>query len=304
MEILVTGGTGFIGSNLALALKSEGHDVSITGSMYEQELPEFNNRTHFLGASGIDWSTVGELDAIFHQGAISDTRVHDRNQMMHANLETSKEIFKKAKEHGVKRITYASSTAVYGNLPAPYLEDMTPLPLNVYGESKALLDEFAMQFAKENPDITVVGLRYCNVYGPRENHKGKTATMIHQFAHQMQTGNPKLFTDGTQKRDYIYVKDVVRANILTLTARESTVLNCGGGVATSFNELVAILNEVLGLERIPEYIENPFTTTYQNYTLCDMRKAKEKLGFIPAYDIRSGIKDYFESGFLLRESAQ
>lgn len=300
MKILVTGGTGFIGSNIALALLAAGHDVSITGSMYEQELPEFKNKTHFLGATGIDWNTVGELDAIFHEGAISDTRVHDRNQMMRANLETSKEIFERAKERGVRHITYASSTAVYGNLPAPYREDMIPLPLNVYGESKALLDEFAMEFARENPTITVVGLRYCNVYGPRENHKGKTATMIYQFAHQMQHGNPKLFTDGTQKRDYIYVKDVVHANILSLSARESTVLNCGSGNATSFNELVTLLNETLGFSRTPEYIENPFIATYQNYTLCDMRKAKEKLGFVPEYDIRSGIEDYFKSGFLLR----
>jgi ADP-L-glycero-D-manno-heptose 6-epimerase len=298
MNILVTGGTGFIGSNLALALQADGHDVTITGSMYEQPLPEFAGKTHYLGLKGIVWEQIGALDAVFHQGGISDPRITDRTQMLEANLETSKIIFKEAKERGVQHIIYASSTAVYGNLPVPYKENAGVTPLNVYGESKAMLDEFAMDFASQNPSITVIGLRYCNVYGPRENHKGKTATMIYQFAQQMKKANPKLFTDGTQKRDYIYVKDVVEANKLALKAKQSCVVNCGSGSATSFNELVEILNETLGLSRTPEYIDNPYTATYQSFTLCDMNLAKERLDFAPHFDIRSGIADYLASGFL------
>lgn len=300
MKILVTGGTGFIGSNLALSLQNDGNDVCITGSMYEQQLPEFTGKTHFLGINGINWESIGNLDTVFHIGAISNPQITDRKQMLEANVETSKRVFEEAKKRGVHHIIYASSTAVYGKMPVPFKESGGTSPLNVYGESKALLDEYAMDFAKQNPSITVVGLRYCNVYGPRENHKGKSATMIYQFAQQMQKGNPKLFTDGNQKRDYIYVKDVVRANKLALDAEESCVVNCGSGVATSFNELVSILNETLGLSRVPEYIKNPYEATYQSHTLCDMTLSQDKLNFVPQFDIKTGIKDYFESGFLTR----
>jgi len=300
MKILVTGGTGFIGSNLALSLKDEGHDVEITGSMYEQQLPEFADKTHYLGIDGISWNKIGALDAVFHIGAISTPQITERDQMMQANLETSKRVFEEAKVRGAHHIVYASSTAVYGNMPVPYKESDGTSPLNVYAESKELLDEFAMDFALQNPSITVIGLRYCNVYGPRENHKGKSATMIYQFAQQMQNDNPKLFKTGEQKRDYMYVKDVVRANMLALEAKESCVVNCGSGTATSFNELVQILNQTLNLNRVPLYIENPYTATYQSHTLCDMTLAKEKLGFVPEFDIQNGIKDYYDSGFLIK----
>lgn len=300
MRALVTGGTGFIGSNLALALHEQGHEVIITGNPYEQTLPEFEGKTLYLSPLGIDWERVGPLDALFHQGAISDTRVSDRKEMLRANVETSKVFFQKAAEKGARHIVYASSTAVYGTLPAPYKESMGVAPYNVYGESKVLQEDMAGEFAQQHPDIRVVGLRYCNVYGPRESHKGKTATMIYQFAQQMQEGNPKLFKNGEQKRDYIYIRDVVAANILALEAKENVVVNCGSGAATSFNTIVSILNKTLGLSRVPEYIDNPYGDAYQSYTECDMSLAKEKLGFTPQYDIEKGIADYFASGFLTR----
>lgn len=300
MRILVTGGTGFVGSNIAQALMQAGHDVTVTGSMHERALPEFAGKILYTGIMGIDWSRVGQIDALVHEGAISDTRIYDRSEMLRANFETSKTLFEYAVLHGCKHIVYASSTAVYGNLPAPYKESGPVAPLNVYGESKALLDAYAMQFAKANPGISVVGLRYCNVYGPGEAYKGKTATMIYQCAQQMLRGNPKLFTDGTQKRDYIYIKDVVQANMLALEATESGVYNCGSGVATTFNDLVALLNQTLGVSCTIDYIDNPYSEAeYQSHTQCDMTLAREKLKFIPAYDIAKGIQDYWQSGQLV-----
>src|SRR3989344_2543278 len=121
--------------------------------------------------------------------------------------------------------------------------------------------------------------------------------MIHQLANQILRGNPKIFKDGEQKRDYIYVKDVVRANILGLAAKESGIYNCGFGKATTFNEIIKILCGVLGKKRKTEYIDNPYARSYQDYTLCDMSLAKEKLKFVPEFDISRGIKDYFKSGF-------
>lgn len=301
MRVLVTGGTGFIGSNLVLELVSQGHEVLVTGNDTEQKLPGFSGKFLHHGLIGIDWGKIGKLDAVFHQAAITDTTVYDRDEMLRANLESPKELFRRAVEAGSQQIVYASSTAVYGNLPAPYKESGPTAPLNPYGESKKLLDDFAMEFAAKHPDVTVVGLRYCNVYGPRENHKGNMASMVYQLARQMKTGNPRIFKFGEQKRDFVYVKDVVRANVLSLKAKESIIiiLNCATGHATSFNEIIAVLNDVMKLDRRTEYIENPYGDKYQSHIECDMALVESVIGFTPHYDIRSGIADYFASGFLV-----
>ncbi|MEK6887006.1 MAG: NAD-dependent epimerase/dehydratase family protein [Nanoarchaeota archaeon] len=298
MRCLVTGGTGFIGSNLAKELKKQGNDVIITGHQLEQDVPGI--KCIYPTFTNLKWEKLGKLDVVFHQAAITDTRILDKEEMFNVNVEASKELFRQVVKYGCKRIVYASSTASYGNEPAPYVEGKTKQnPLNPYGESKKLLDEFALKFAKEHPDVIIVGLRYCNVYGPGESHKGKMRCYPTQVAEQMVKGNPKLFKHGEQKRDYIYVKDVVRANILASKAKQSCIVNCGSGKATTFNEIVEILNKVMRLNRKPEYIENPFVGKYQDYTLCDMSLAKELLGFVPEYDIEKGIKDYYDSGHLV-----
>ena len=123
--------------------------------------------------------------------------------------------------------------------------------------------------------------------------------MVYQFAQQMLKGNPKLFKFGDQRRDYIYVKDVVKANMLASEAKESCVVNCGSGKAISFNKIVELLNPILGLSRDPEYIDNPFKGAYQCYTECDMNLAKEKIGFVSEYSFEKGLIDYYRSGFLI-----
>jgi len=299
MRIFVTGGTGFVGSNLVKELYKQGHEITVTGSDTEQNIGKFVKKYLQPGLLGIDWSATGQIDVLYHEAAINDTMLNDREEMLRANLSASMELFEHAVENGCKKIVYASSTAVYGNAPAPFKEDGPTTPLNVYGESKKMLDEFAIEFAERNPEIIVVGLRYCNVYGSGEGHKGKRASMIYQLAQQMEKGNPKLFKHGEQKRDWIYVEDVVKANLLASEAKESCIVNCGSGSATSFNEIVEILNEVLSVKRTPEYIDNPFVEKYQDFTYCDMSKAEEKIGFKPKYDIKNGINHYYSTGKLI-----
>ncbi|MCK5131282.1 MAG: NAD-dependent epimerase/dehydratase family protein [Candidatus Sabulitectum sp.] len=298
MRCLVTGGTGFIGSNLALHLQGEGHEVIITGNESEQQIPELKVKCLYPGFIGIDWDAICDIDVLFHQAAINNTRLTDRSEMFRANLESSRALFQHVISHGCRRIVYASSTAVYGRNPAPYSEK-GPFDLNTpYAESKKYVEELAWEMNRDHPELVIVGLRYCNVYGPREHHKGRRSTMIHQLARQMLKGNPRLFKYGEQRRDYIYVKDVVRANVLAASAPESCVVNCGSGHATTFNKLVDILNEVMGLSRTPEYIDNPYGENYQNDTTCHMTYACEAIGFAPEYHIQDGIRDYHKGGWL------
>lgn len=301
MKALVTGGTGFIGSNIAMALIEQGWEVLITGTDSEQKIPNFKGKYLQPSFIGLDFNSIGYVNAVFHEAGINDTQFLDRREMFRANVYSAQRLFEHVIANGCKHIVFASSTATYGKEKAPYYEGITKqVPINPYSESKIELEKMAMKLARKNPGTSIIGLRYCNVYGPRENHKGKRATMIYQLAQQMLVGNPRIFKDGEQKRDYIYVKDVVAANLLALRTKKSFIVNCGSGVATTFNEIVFQLNKILGLKREIEYIDNPYGDNYQSYTECNMDLAKEKLKFVPEYDFVSGLEDYYNSGWLIK----
>jgi ADP-L-glycero-D-manno-heptose 6-epimerase len=294
MRALITGGTGFIGSNLTNALIQQGYEVIITGHDAEQKLQCSSIKILQPSFIGLNWDAIGSVDVVFHQAAINNTTLNDRDEMCRANVDSSIRLFDEMLARGCKRFVYASSTAVYGNGDVPYQEAQELNPLNPYAESKMLFEAHANKLAAAHTDIIIVGLRYCNVYGPGEEHKGSRASMIYQLAAQMLKGNPRLFKYGEQKRDYIYVKDVVEANLLASKANKSTIVNCGSGVATEFNSLVEILNKALNINRIPEYIDNPYKLNYQSYTKCDMTQAKELINFVPQYGIEQGIEEYIK----------
>lgn len=302
MKILLTGATGFVGRHIAKRLIDEGHELTITSSGTGPH-PEGVKKILYRGLGGIDWKYVEGQDAVIHQFANNDTRCTDREEMMRANVNGPFKLFYRAYFGGCKRFIYASSTAVYGAEPAPYVEGVTPInPLNVYGHSKARFDEIMEEFC-ENDDVHVTGLRYCNVYGPGEHHKGKRKSMIGQLLRQMlKFKKPVIFKDGEQKRDWIYVKDVVEMNMLALKASDKpglNIYNCGSGVATSFNEIIKTINEALSAKNLalpvdPEYIDCPFASEYQNFTQCSIEKARRELLFEPSYDLRSGIDEYLK----------
>lgn len=291
MKALVTGGTGFVGSHLVEALNNAGHEITAIGVKTERPLPK-GVKFIQLHLDGIDWAAVAGHDVLFHQAANNDTLDQDGAEMHKANVSAPIRLFRAAMDGGCRKFVYASSTAVYGDSPAPYIEDETPLnPLNEYAKSKAEFDKFAMKFAKDH-DVQVVGLRYCNVFGTGEAHKGKRASMIHQLIKTMSAGNhPKLFTPGDQKRDWLYVKDAVRANIMAAQSNCTGIFNTGSGKAVTFNRLIEIINENLKIEMNAEYIECPFKDKYQSYTECNVTKAKESFGWEPAYDVELGINE-------------
>jgi len=299
MRVLVTGGAGFIGSNLALELQKRYPDWEIV-VLDDFSKGTFKNLIDFEGevitGSITEPETLEKLrrynfDAILHQAANVDTTDMNQRRMMEVNCEAFKDLLEIVRE-SKGRMVYASSAAVYGNTPPPMKVHSGLKPENVYGYSKLAMDRYAYRFMAENPEIPVVGLRYFNVYGPRESHKGKMASMILQLTVQILKGKrPRLFKWGEQKRDFVYVMDCVEANIRGLFAKKSGVVNVGTGRARTFNEVVEIIKKTLGVDVETEYFDNPYDF-YQNYTEADLTETKEILGWHPQVQIEEGIPLY------------
>lgn len=293
MRVLVTGGTGFVGSNISARLLAEGHEVWVTGAEGEAGLCG--------GARLVPWGEAsrGRFDVCFHQAANNDTLDGDAERMNAANVFGPAALFYSLLRGGCGRFVYASSTAVYGNRPAPYTEETPPNPLNVYARSKLAFDEFAAGFAEET-GAAVFGLRYCNVYGPGESHKGRRASMVFHLSVQVLSGRrPRIFRDGEQRRDWVHVSDVVEANLACLSAGSGGVFNVAGGEGVSFNRLVGLVNAAAGTGLEPEYIECGFGASFQTNTECDVSRAREQIGWSPRYDIERGVGEYLP---LLRAS--
>ena len=167
-------------------------------------------------------------------------------------------------------------------------------PPNVYALSVAMMDNLARREAAEHADWQIVGLRFFNVYGPREAHKGVPASMIYHLSQQMIAGQrPRIFKFGEQQRDFVYVKDIVQGCLRAFEAKQSGIYNLGSGRARSFNDLVQILNRSLGTDFEPEYIENPHAH-YQNFTQADLTNARKELGYEPQFSFEEGVADYMK----------
>ena len=310
-KILVTGAAGFIGSNICLHLQENYNDCQIVaidsfetnkkflnGNPYSYA--HYKNLLEFKGTLlSLDITKKEDLqylnenfnfDYIFHQAAISDTTVHEQELMIKTNVNAFEELIKIAINHNAN-IVYASSAATYGNEPSPQKVGREN-PNNIYGFSKLMMDNIARKYMNKQLDILIVGLRYFNVYGKNEYFKQKTASMVLQFGHQLLNNErPKLFEDSENIfRDFVYIKDIIQANILATKASKSGIYNVGSKCERSFKDIVDILQKELNTSHEIEYIKNPYIGSYQFYTKADITDTVNFLGYNPKYSLEEGIK--------------
>jgi len=298
-NFVITGGAGFIGSNLTLELQERFPNARLT-VIDDFRSGDFKNLIGYRGdfvaqdLAKLDWhEQFGDekLDAIYHLASITDTTLHDQFVQVHDNVESFRRILNFARPTGT-RIIYASSAATYGATTEASVESNGAAPSNIYAFSKAIMDNIALREAKASSAWIIIGLRYFNVYGPREAHKGVPASMVYHLSRQMKAGQrPRIFKHGDQKRDFVYVKDVVDGSIRALNAETSGIYNLGTGQARSFNELIDVLNKCLGTNFQPDYIDNPHTH-YQNFTQADLSNVRRALGYEPRFPLEDGVRDY------------
>lgn len=292
MKALVTGGAGFIGSNLVEALVGD-YEVTVldnlhTGSM--DNLKSVQKDVKFIKGSCNNCLDLGlEPEIIFHLGIPSSSPMYKKNPFLVGEaINGMVAIMELARKSEAKKVVFASSSSLYNGVPTPHREDATILVKDYYTEARLAIERMA-ELYHQLYGIDYAGLRFFSVYGPHEEAKGPYANMITQFLWGMKAGeHPVLFGDGTQTRDFTYVKDIVDA--LLLTSKKGTgIFNAGTGKAFSFNYVVELINSRLGTDRKPIYKENPIKN-YVMHTLANTSKMKS-LGFVPRYSPEDGLKE-------------
>lgn len=319
MSILVTGAAGFIGCNNVLALNKAGYtDVIAVDNLTKSEkfvnlakerICDYFDKNDFI--ERVKNGTAPKPEAIFHQGACSDTMETDGRYMMENNYRYTLTLFEWAQKLRIPFV-YASSAATYGSNTV-FVEDVrNEGPLNVYGYSKYLFDQ-VLRSRMDSLTAPVVGLRYFNVYGPHEQHKGRMASVaFHQYFQFKKEGKVKLFEgclgyeNGCQMRDFVYVEDVVNVAMTMMNSSVSGIFNCGTGRAQPFNDIaLTVVNSLLGtgytLEEAVqkgfiEYIPFPeaLKGKYQAYTQADLTKLRAA-GYQQSFkSVQEGTSKYME----------
>jgi len=303
-RILITGGAGFIGSNIAAALSQRPNtDVVVVDNFSSGD---WRNLIHIdceVRAADCDDSELlreiaeGSYSAIYHEAAITDTTIMDQRLMVEVNTNAFAKILEASSQSNT-RVIYASSAGTYGNSAAPNSIGAGEEPENIYGFSKLAMDRIAARWYDKH-SAPIIGLRYFNVYGCGEHHKNersgnKTASMMLQMYEKAKAGEQlRLFKYGEQMRDFVYIRDIVGANIAGLNATQSGVCNVGSGIARTFNDIVKNLGLALNKEFDIEYFDNPFSF-YQMHTEADLTETKSILNWQPEWSLEAGISDYIK----------
>ena len=310
MSIIVTGGAGMIGSNIIEGLNKSGHnDIIVVDhlknggkfrNISDLDISDYYDKQDFISLVR-NRNDFGQVDAVYHEGACSNTLEWDGQYMMENNYEYSKVLLHYCLDKKIP-FFYASSAATYGDSTVYKENPDNENPINIYGYSKYLFDQYVRRH-KSSFESQVVGFRYFNVYGPKEQHKGSMASVAFHFNNQIEAGeNPKLFEgsggfdNGEQRRDFIFVGDVVKVNLWMMAHPDVTgIFNIGTGNSQSFNE---VANSVINYHGKGEINYIPFPEelkgNYQSFTEADLTKLRTT-GFDGSFKtVQEGVKEYMQ----------
>ncbi len=296
MKILVTGGAGFIGSNIANALSEfTDNEIVALDDLSLGVASNLSTKVRFVKGSVKDPQLLQELckgcDFVFHDAAKSSSPMFKENPShgVDVNAIGFMNVMESAKKNNVRKVIYASSSSLYSGSPMPFNEHQFISPRSFYEASFYCREVLARSYYLEW-GVKSIGLRYFSVYGPNEGHKGKFANNITQFIWDVMAGKrPLVYGDGTQTRDFTHVSDVVRANVLAMESGiDYGIYNVGTGVQTSFSSVVRAINEALGSDITPIYLANPIKNYVQD-TLADTTLARSALDFEAKCRLAEGI---------------
>ncbi|HEX9117927.1 MAG TPA: NAD-dependent epimerase/dehydratase family protein [Anaerolineae bacterium] len=302
MKALITGGAGFIGSHLAAALAADGHAVTVFDNLSTGKrenlagLPISFIEGDLTDRGGLAAALAG-CDVVFHEAALVSVprSLAEPEQNHRDNVTGTFQLFEAARRAGVRRVVYASSAAVYGDEPAlPLEEAATVAPVSPYGAAKFIAEVYAGAYARAYPDApTFAGLRYMNVFGPRQDPSSPYSGVLSIFCRAALAGDVcHIYGDGEQTRDFVYVSDIVHANLLaaasTLPSRNA-VYNIGRGEEISLNRIVALLGELTG--RAIPVVHDPERAGDIRRSVANIDLARRGLGYAPRVSIRDGLRE-------------
>lgn len=300
MKYLITGGAGFIGSNLTERLVSNGHEIIVIDNLTTGNLKNLNtvkDKIKFIKspvAKILKNKAIKNLDGIYHYGIPSSTPLYrDNPYFVGEAINEFITILELAKREKCK-IVYASSSSVYNGNPTPFVETMPVFVKDLYTEARYEMERLAKLYY-DWYKINAIGIRFFSVYGPHEEAKKNYANLVSQFLWAAQKGEkPVIYGDGKQTRDFTYVKDIIEGCVLAMNSKvENDVFNIGAGFQYNLNDMVKMLEKALGRKIECEYIPNPLKG-YVYETWADTQKAQKVLGFKPKYPFEKGLAEIIE----------
>lgn len=303
-KILITGGAGFIGSNLAVILASKGHAVTAFDNLSLGRKSNLNKSVKFvkgdvdnpkhLEKAGSDFEYIVHLAASSSAPMFLD----DLHYAFENNICGHIRVMEFAKKIGAKKFLFASTSSIYGNNPTPLTEDQSVIPPNYYSVTKYAQEGVSRSFSKLN-NLEIIAFRFMSIYGLHEDHKGNFANLVSQFIWMMRRGeNPTLYGDGTQERDFTNVKDVcqgIEKAMFTDKKYGFNVFNIGTATSINLIDLVALINKVMGTQVDPVCIPNPVREGYVKTQLASLEKIKSELGYEPTISLEEGIREIVEN---------
>lgn len=303
-KVLVTGGAGFIGSNLCNTLVKKGYAVTALDNLFLGKKTNLGEKVKFVKGDVRnikDLEKAGkDFDYVVHLAAASSAPMfsNDLWDSYENNVMGFIAVLEYCRKHKVKKLLYASTSSIYGNNPTPLTEDQQVWPPNYYSVTKYAMENTAHCYKKQFPEMELIGFRFMSVYGLNEKHKGEFANLASQFSWDVfEDRAPVLYGDGTQQRDFTNVKDIVQAIILAIETKRSfgsTIFNIGTNKAYNLHILVDKINKVMGKNVKPKEIVNPVKEGYVRKQLADIKKIKKELGFKPTVELDEGLKEIYE----------